>query len=80
MTAPQANAPASSSGMADGLNAADLLTAIASLLGGAGSLIGALSPRRIISDTTSRITSHSTNISESTNWNQSHIYSHKVGK
>lgn len=60
VTAPQANAPASSSGMADGLNAADLLSAIAALLGGAGSLIGSISPRRIISQ--------STNLSEVTHW------------
>lgn len=52
VTAPQANAPAASSGMADGLNAADLLLAIASLLSGAGSLIGSINPKRIISQST----------------------------
>lgn len=58
VTAPQANAPASSSSMADGLNAADLLTAIASLLGGAGSLLGSLLPKRV----------NTTSISEVTSW------------
>lgn len=53
VTAPQANAPASQSGMADGLNAADLLMAIAALLSGAGSLIGSISPKRILSQSTS---------------------------
>lgn len=61
VTAPQANAPASTSSKADGLNAADLLTAIAALLGGAGSLIGSINPKRIISQ--------STNLSEVTHWN-----------
>lgn len=53
VTAPQANAPASQSGMADGLNAADLLMAIAALLSGAGSLIGSISPKRIFSQSSS---------------------------
>lgn len=44
VTAPQANAPAASSGMADGLNAADLLSAVASLLSGAGNLVKGLNP------------------------------------
>lgn len=60
-TAPQANAPSSSSGMADGLNAADLLMSIAAILSGAGNLIGNINPRRIISE--------STRTSENTNWN-----------
>lgn len=62
VTAPQANAPSSSSGMADGLNAADLLMSIAAILSGAGSLIGNINPRRIISQTTS------TSTSENTSW------------
>lgn len=74
VTAPQANAPASSSSKADGLNAADLLTAIAALLGGAGSLIGSLSPKRIISDVTSNVTGNYTNRSTSTSENTSWIY------
>lgn len=44
VTAPQANAPASSASKADAINGADLLTAIASLLSGAGSLIKGLNP------------------------------------
>lgn len=70
VTAPQANAPAASSGMADGLNAADLLTSIAALLGGAGSLIGSISPKRIISDVTSNVTGNyrNTRTTENTSW------------
>lgn len=51
-TAPMANAPASSSGMASGMNAADLLTAIAVIVSGAGNLMKGISsflPSQVIS-------------------------------
>lgn len=51
-TAPMANAPASSSGMASGMNAADLLTAVAVLVSGAGNLMKGISsflPSQVIS-------------------------------
>lgn len=51
-TAPQANAPSSSSGMASGLNAADLLTAIASIITSSGNLMKGISsflPHNVIS-------------------------------
>lgn len=56
VTAPQANAPASSSSMADGLNAADLLQSIAAMLSGAGSLLGSILPRRVASTSISEVT------------------------
>lgn len=43
VTAPQANAPSSSSGLAQGINGADLLTAIASIISSAGSLMKGIS-------------------------------------
>lgn len=43
VTAPQANAPASSSGLAQGINGADLLTAIAAIISSAGNLMKGIS-------------------------------------
>lgn len=51
-TAPMANAPSSSSGMASGLNASDLLTAIASIVSSAGNLMKGISsflPSQVVS-------------------------------
>lgn len=51
-TAPQANAPSSSSGMASGLNAADLLSAIASIITSSGNLMKGISsflPHNVVS-------------------------------
>lgn len=71
VTAPQANAPASSSGLAEGINGADLLTSIAAIISSAGNLMKGISsflPSNIISQVTG----------DYTNLNESHIYSHKV--
>lgn len=52
VTAPQANAPSSSSGMASGINGADLLTSIAAIISSAGNLMKGISsflPSNVIS-------------------------------
>lgn len=70
VTAPQANAPSSSSGMAAGINGADLLTSIAAIISSAGNLMKGISsflPSNVISQITGNYTNVSS--SESTNWN-----------
>lgn len=47
-TAPQANAPASSSSAANGINGADLLSAIAQILSASGNLLKGLNPTEIV--------------------------------
>lgn len=77
VTAPQANAPASSSGLAQGINGADLLTSIAAIISSAGNLMKGISsflPSSIISQVTGNYTGNYTNL------NESHIYNHKVSR